>query len=121
MTGLPGGSADVHCGVDRGLRRSWAACSRAFRRSCCSGRCCSRLRGPSGVHEVHYAMIVILAMGIGLFAPPFGVGYYAACAIGRVDPAEGIAADLGLPVGADGRPDYRGDLPVDFHRVLVKI
>ena len=43
-----------------------------------------------GVHEVHYAMIIILAMGIGLFAPPFGVGYYAACAIGRADPAEGI-------------------------------
>jgi tripartite ATP-independent transporter DctM subunit len=43
-----------------------------------------------GVHEVHYAMIIILAMGIGLFAPPFGVGYYAACAIGRVDPAEGM-------------------------------
>ncbi len=44
-----------------------------------------------GIHEVHYAMVVILAMGIGLFAPPFGVGYYAACAIGRVDPSEGIA------------------------------
>jgi tripartite ATP-independent transporter DctM subunit len=43
-----------------------------------------------GVHEVHYAMIIILAMGVGLFAPPFGVGYYAACAIGRVDPAQGI-------------------------------
>lgn len=43
-----------------------------------------------GVHEVHYAMVIILAMGLGLFAPPFGVGYYAACAIGRVDPAEGI-------------------------------
>jgi tripartite ATP-independent transporter DctM subunit len=43
-----------------------------------------------GVHEVHYAMIIILAMGMGLFAPPFGVGYYAACAIGRVDPADGI-------------------------------
>jgi TRAP-type C4-dicarboxylate transport system permease large subunit len=43
-----------------------------------------------GVHEAHYAMIIILAMGVGLFAPPFGVGYYAACAIGRVDPAEGI-------------------------------
>jgi tripartite ATP-independent transporter DctM subunit len=43
-----------------------------------------------GVHEVHYAMVIILAMGIGLFAPPFGVGYYAACAIGRVDPNEGI-------------------------------
>jgi tripartite ATP-independent transporter DctM subunit len=43
-----------------------------------------------GIHEVHYAMVVILAMGIGLFAPPFGVGYYAACAIGRVEPADGI-------------------------------
>jgi tripartite ATP-independent transporter DctM subunit len=43
-----------------------------------------------GIHEVHYAMVVILAMGIGLFAPPFGVGYYAACAVGRVEPSEGI-------------------------------
>ncbi len=39
-----------------------------------------------GIHEVHYAMVVILAMGIGLFAPPFGLGYYAACTIGRVNP-----------------------------------
>jgi tripartite ATP-independent transporter DctM subunit len=39
-----------------------------------------------GINEVHYAMVVILAMGIGLFAPPFGVGYYSACAIGRVSP-----------------------------------
>ena len=44
----------------------------------------------AGIHEVHYAMVVILAMGIGLFAPPFGVGYYAACAIGRVEPADGM-------------------------------
>lgn len=43
-----------------------------------------------GIHEVQYAMVVILAMGVGLFAPPFGVGYYAACAIGKVDPSEGI-------------------------------
>jgi TRAP-type C4-dicarboxylate transport system permease large subunit len=48
-----------------------------------------------GVHEVHYAMIIILAMGMGLFAPPFGVGYYAACAIGRVDPAQGIRPIMG--------------------------
>ena len=26
-----------------------------------------------GVHEVHYAMVVIFAMGLGLFSPPFGV------------------------------------------------
>jgi TRAP-type C4-dicarboxylate transport system permease large subunit len=48
-----------------------------------------------GVHEVHYSMVVILAMGIGLFAPPFGVGYYAACAIGRVSPDEGMRPILG--------------------------
>jgi tripartite ATP-independent transporter DctM subunit len=48
-----------------------------------------------GVHEVHYAMVVILAMGIGLFAPPFGVGYYAACAISRIAPEEGIKPMLG--------------------------
>ncbi|WP_414718833.1 TRAP transporter large permease subunit [Undibacterium sp.] len=39
-----------------------------------------------GIHEVHYAMVVVFAMGLGLFAPPFGVGFYAACAIGRVNP-----------------------------------
>jgi TRAP-type C4-dicarboxylate transport system permease large subunit len=43
-----------------------------------------------GVHDVHYAMVVILAMGIGLFAPPFGIGFYAACAIGRVSPDEAM-------------------------------
>jgi TRAP-type C4-dicarboxylate transport system permease large subunit len=44
----------------------------------------------AGVHEVHYAMVVILAMGIGLFAPPLGVGYYSACVIGRVAPDAGM-------------------------------
>ena len=43
-----------------------------------------------GIHEVHYAMVVVLSMGLGLFAPPLGVGYYAACAIGRVEPSLGI-------------------------------
>ena len=44
-----------------------------------------------GVHEVHYAMVVIFAMGLGLFAPPFGVGFYAACAIGKVPPDQAFA------------------------------
>ena len=39
-----------------------------------------------GIHEVHYTMVVIFAMGLGLFAPPFGVGFFAACAIGKVNP-----------------------------------
>jgi tripartite ATP-independent transporter DctM subunit len=40
----------------------------------------------AGVHEVHYAIIAILAMGVGLFAPPFGIGYYVSCAIGGCEP-----------------------------------
>jgi tripartite ATP-independent transporter DctM subunit len=51
-----------------------------------------------GIHEVHYAMVVTLAMGIGLFAPPFGVGYYAACAISRIHPNEGMKPILGYMV-----------------------
>ncbi len=51
-----------------------------------------------GVHDVHYAMVVILAMGIGLFAPPFGVGYYAACAISRINPDEGMKPIVGYMV-----------------------
>jgi tripartite ATP-independent transporter DctM subunit len=45
-----------------------------------------------GIHEVHYSMVVILSMGIGLFAPPFGVGFFTACAIGNVDPDDAVAA-----------------------------
>lgn len=48
-----------------------------------------------GVHDVHYAMVVSLAMGIGLFAPPFGVGYYAACAISHINPDEGMKPIVG--------------------------
>ena len=39
-----------------------------------------------GVDEVQYAIIAVLAMGIGLFSPPVGLGYYAACIIGKCDP-----------------------------------
>jgi len=43
-----------------------------------------------GVNDLHYAVVVILAMGLGLFAPPFGLGYYAACIIGKVPPEVGL-------------------------------
>lgn len=47
-----------------------------------------------GIHEVHYAMVAVLSMGIGLFAPPVGVGFYTACVIGRVDPGAAMKAIL---------------------------
>ncbi|ANL51018.1 TRAP dicarboxylate transporter permease protein fusion DctQ/DctM subunit (plasmid) [Rhizobium phaseoli] len=40
-----------------------------------------------GINNVHYAMVVVVAMNIGLFAPPIGIGHYIACSIGKVDPA----------------------------------
>ena len=43
-----------------------------------------------GIHDVQYAMVVILAMGIGVFAPPLGIGYFISCAIGKVAPAEAM-------------------------------
>ena len=39
-----------------------------------------------GINEIHYAMVVILSMGLGLFTPPFGIGYYISCAIGGSEP-----------------------------------
>ena len=80
---------DLYRGLDRGLRDPGQR-ARGHPAIVLFGPLLFPIARAVGVHEVHYAMIVILAMGIGLFAPPFGVGYYAACAIGRVDPAEGI-------------------------------
>ena len=48
-----------------------------------------------GVNEVHYAMVATLSMGLGLFAPPLGVGFYAACAIARVHPDHAIKPMFG--------------------------
>jgi hypothetical protein len=62
---------------------------------------------------------ITLAMGIGLFAPPFGVGYYAACAIWRVDPAEGHSQS-GLSAGASGRTCYRSGISMDLDRVPMR-
>ena len=39
-----------------------------------------------GIHPVHYAMVAVLAMSLGLFSPPFGVGFYAACVVGQCQP-----------------------------------
>ena len=38
-----------------------------------------------GINQIHYAMVAVLSMGIGLFAPPVGIGYFLACAIGKCD------------------------------------
>ncbi len=45
-----------------------------------------------GIHDVHYAMVVVTAMNVGLMAPPIGIGFYIACKIGQVSPDEAMGA-----------------------------
>jgi tripartite ATP-independent transporter DctM subunit len=45
-----------------------------------------------GINDIHYAMVVVTAMNIGLMAPPIGVGFYLACKIGNVSPDKAIVA-----------------------------
>jgi tripartite ATP-independent transporter DctM subunit len=44
------------------------------------------------INDVHYSMVVVTAMNIGLMTPPVGVGFYLACKIGNVAPDEAIGA-----------------------------
>jgi tripartite ATP-independent transporter DctM subunit len=37
-----------------------------------------------GVDPLHFGVVLVIAMGIGLFAPPLGLGLYGACLIGNV-------------------------------------
>ena len=39
-----------------------------------------------GIHDIHYSMVVVCAMNVGLMAPPIGVGFYIACRIGGASP-----------------------------------
>ena len=36
-----------------------------------------------GIDPLHYGTLVVAALGLGLFVPPFGVGFFIACALGR--------------------------------------
>ena len=40
--------------------------------------------GQIGVNGLHFGVVLVIAMGIGLFAPPLGLGLYGACLIGGV-------------------------------------
>ena len=46
-----------------------------------------------GIDGLHFGVVLVIAMGIGLFAPPLGLGLYGACLIG------------GVPIEIDGEAD----------------
>jgi tripartite ATP-independent transporter DctM subunit len=39
------------------------------------------IAGQYGIDSIHYSMIIILGMGIGIFIPPIGIGFYISCAV----------------------------------------
>jgi tripartite ATP-independent transporter DctM subunit len=45
-----------------------------------------------GIHEIHYSMVIVCAMNIGLMMPPIGVGFYVACRIGDAKPDDVMVA-----------------------------
>jgi len=45
-----------------------------------------------GIEPIHYAIMMVLSMSLGLFTPPLGIGFYQACAIGRVAPDRAMKA-----------------------------
>jgi tripartite ATP-independent transporter DctM subunit len=52
-----------------------------------------------GIAPLHFGVVLVIAMGIGLFAPPLGLGLYGACLVGNVpieDTVKPIMGYLGL-------------------------
>ncbi len=43
------------------------------------------IAGQIGLSELHYGILLIIAMGIGAFVPPAGVGFYVCCAVMQTD------------------------------------
>jgi len=48
-----------------------------------------------GIDPLHFGVVLVIAMGIGLFAPPLGLGLYGACLIGNVPIEQTIKPILG--------------------------
>ena len=47
------------------------------------------IAGTLGINQLHYAIVLLIAIGIGAFLPPLGVGFYVACSVAgtKVGPA----------------------------------
>jgi tripartite ATP-independent transporter DctM subunit len=43
------------------------------------------LANQLGIDSIHYSMVILLAMGIGIFIPPIGICFYISCAVAGAD------------------------------------
>jgi tripartite ATP-independent transporter DctM subunit len=48
-----------------------------------------------GVDPLHFGVVLVISMGLGLFAPPLGLGLYGACLIGNVAIEQTVKPMLG--------------------------
>src|SRR5437868_282254 len=48
-----------------------------------------------GVDPLHFGVVLVISMGLGLFAPPLGLGLYGACLIGNVPIEQTIKPIMG--------------------------
>lgn len=48
-----------------------------------------------GIDPLHFGVVLVIAMGVGLFAPPLGLGLYGACLIGNVPIEQTVKPILG--------------------------
>ncbi|HXL13342.1 MAG TPA: TRAP transporter large permease subunit [Bradyrhizobium sp.] len=48
-----------------------------------------------GLDPLHFGVVLVIAMGLGLFAPPLGLGLYGACLIGNVPIEQTVKPILG--------------------------
>src|SRR5712672_472543 len=48
-----------------------------------------------GIDPLHFGVVLVVAMGMGLFAPPLGLGLYGACLIGNVPIEQTVKPILG--------------------------
>jgi len=48
-----------------------------------------------GIDPLHFGVVLVISMGLGLFAPPLGLGLYGACLIGNVPIEQTVKPILG--------------------------
>lgn len=48
-----------------------------------------------GIDPLHFGIVLVFGMGLGLFAPPLGLGLYGACLIGKVPIEETVKPIMG--------------------------
>ena len=67
-----------------------------------------------GVSTLHFSIIIVACVGIGLFLPPVGVGLFIACGIAHTTVTRVMGTFRTLPSGPPGRTSPDRFHPLDY-------